>query len=284
VLPAMRTMRTSAIFLSLVLATAACGGGGDPGPRPLSTHFQDTYIASISVDQQGEITSTETAYSVAKREQAKADADQREAKVTLDVARNEAKSAKLDESSAKSRVDAARKSADQNRIKESEKEQQAAQLSRTAADERVKYYQAYQDWLKALSRYTAENTYWRESQYELAKARLAQKNSIAPAGFNYDAYVQQEAQRNKKTETYRGRADDAKNKAVAARQRWVAIQGEADKILGKKSEFPDPMASPRPMGDDPTMGSGGMTIGGGGGASSDSGVPTADDPATNNGQ
>lgn len=274
----MRTTLASSIF---VLLLAAGCGGGESGPRPLSTHFTDSYIAQIAVDEQGDIVAAETAHGVAKREQAKAEADEREAKVTLNVAKNEAKSAKLDEASAKSRVDAARTSADQNRIAQAEKEMQYAQLARNAADERVKYYQAYQDWLRALVRFTAENTYWRESQYELAKARLAQKHSIAPPGFNYDAYVQQETQRNKKSETYRGRADDAKNRAVAARQRWLAIQGEADKVIGKKSEFPDPL-SPRPeTGTDPTMGSGGTTLGGGGGAASDGEVPVADDPANN---
>lgn len=258
---------SAAVALSLSLALGACGGGGDPGPRPLSRHFEDSYIASIAVDQQGDIVAAESAYSVAKREQAKADADAREAKVTLDIAKNEAKAAKLDEQSAKSRYDAAKASADQTRIAQAEKEQQAAQLSRNAADERVKYYQAYSDWLRALARYTAENTYWKESQYELAKARLAQKNNIAPSGFNYDNFVRQESERAKRAEQYRGRSDDAKNKAVNARQRWIAIQGEADKILGKKSEFPDPM-SPKPtMGTDPAAGSGGTTIGGGGGAS-----------------
>jgi hypothetical protein len=276
-------MRASSILLVLGLAIAGCGGNGDPGPQPLSTHFTDSFIAGISVDQQGDVVAAETAFSVAKRERDKAEADQREAKVTLDVARNEAKAAKLDEASAKTRVDAARTSADQTRIKEAEKEQQAAQLARTAADERVKYYTAYQDWLKAAWRYAAENTYWRESQYELAKARLAQKNNIAPPGFNYDGYVQQENQRSKKAETYRGRADDARNKATAARSRWVAIQGEADKILGKKSEFPDPL-QPKPMGDDPSMGAGGMTIGGGGGTSSEGSVPTPDNPTNNGGQ
>lgn len=275
-------MRASSILLAFVLATGACGGSGDPGPQPLSTHFTDSYIAGLSVDQQGDVVAAETAFSVAKRERDKADADSREAKVILDVAKNEAKAAKLDESSAKTRVDAARTSADQTRIKEAEKEQQAAQLSRNAADERVKYYQAYADWLKAAWRYAAENSYWREAQYELAKARLAQKNNIAPPGFNYDAYVQQESQRNKKTETYRGRADDARNKATAARQRWVAIQGEADKVLGKQSQFPDPL-QPKPMGDDPSAGAGGMTVGGGGGASSDANVPTPDNPTGNAG-
>lgn len=272
----MTTTRGSSIFLPLLISVslAACGGGGDPGPQPLSRHFEDSYIAQIAVDQQGDIIAAESAHSLAKRELAKADADQREAKVTLDNARREAQAAKLDETSAKSGYEAAKLSADQTRIGQAEKEQQAAILARNAADERVKYYQAYQDWLKALARYAAENTYWKESQYELAKARLAQQNNIAPSGFNYDNYVQQESQRSKRAQTYRGKADGAKGKASAARDRWVRIQQEADKVLGKPSEFPDPM-SPKAGGTDPAAGSGGATIGGGGG-STDGEMPPTD--------
>jgi hypothetical protein len=105
--------------------------------------------------------------------------------------------------------------------------------------------------------------------------RLAQKKSIAPPGFNYDNFVQQESTRNKRASDARGRADDAKGKAADARQRWLAIQGEADKVLGKKNEFPDPMGNKAP-GNDPSAGAGGMTIGGSGDGQA---PPPADDPA-----
>ena len=263
----------AAVFAS-TLAAAACGGG-DSGPRPLSNHFQQSYIAQLSVDEQGDVVAANSAWDVAKREQAKAEADLREAKNTLDIAKNEAKAAKLDEDSARKSYEAAKASADQNRIKDAEKAQQAAQLSRNAADERVKYYQNYHDWLKSLLRYTTENAYWREAQYELAMARLAQKKSIAPPGFNYDNFVQQESTRAKRGADARGRADEAKGKATEARQKWLAIQGEADKVLGKKNEFPDPMGNKAP-GTDPSVGAGGMTIGGSGDGQA---PPPADDPA-----
>ena len=264
----------AAVFALSLAAAAACGGG-DSGPKPLSTHFQQSYIAQLSVDEQGDVVAANSAWDVAKREQAKAEADLREAKNTLDVAKNEAKAAKLDEDSARKNYEAAKASADQNRIKDAEKAQQAAQLSRNAADERVKYYQNYHDWLKSLLRYTTENAYWREAQYELAMGRLAQKKSIAPPGFNYDNFVQQESTRAKRGADARGRADEAKGKATEARQKWLAIQGEADKVLGKKNEFPDPMGNKAP-GTDPSVGAGGMTIGGSGDGQA---PPPADDPA-----
>lgn len=246
----------------LAVALAACGGGGDPGPKPLSTHFQQSYIAQISVDQQGDVVAANSAWDVAKREQAKAEADLREAKATLDIAKNEAKTAKIDEDSARKNYDAAKASADQTRIAEAEKAQQAANLSRNAADARVKYYEGYSAWLKAHLRAATEAAYWREAQYELAMANLAQKNNIAPPSFNHDKFIQQEGQRAKRASDYRGKADEARGKASDTRDRWMAIQGEADKVLGKKSEYPDPMANKR-AGDDPTAGgAGGMTVGG----------------------
>lgn len=265
----------SSLCAAVFAITLAACGGGESGPKPLSRHFQQTFIAQLSVDDQTEVVAANSTWDVAKREQAKAEADLREAKNTLAVAKNEAKAAKLDEDSARKNYDAAKASADQNRLKDAEKAQQAAQLSRNAADERVKYYQGYNDWLKALLRYTTENAYWREAQYELAMARLAQKKAIAPPGFNYDNFVQQESSRNKRGSDARGRADDAKNKATDARTKWLAIQGEADKILGKKSEFPDPMGN-KAAGTDPTVGAGGMTIGGTGDGQT---PPPADDPA-----
>ena len=39
-------------------------------------------------------------------------------------------------------------------------------------------------------RYAQENMYWREAQFEVAKAQIGQENNIAPKGVTYD-YVPQ---------------------------------------------------------------------------------------------
>lgn len=273
----MRRLALSAILL-LSLVVAACGGPSDGPPPPLGRKFDESFIAAIPVDQQAEVIAAQNDHNVANRERAKAEADQREQKLQLDVARNEARAAKLDLDSASSRLKAAEQSADQNRINDATREKRGAELARNAADERVKYYTAYGNWLHRLLRYTQENTFWQEAKFELAKARLAQKNNIAPPGFNYDNFVQQEAQRAKRTDASRRKAEDAKNAALGARQKWLVIQGEADKVLGKKSQFPDPMSPTPARGTDPTMGAGGTTLGGDD-ARSDQQVPPADDAA-----
>lgn len=278
--------RRRSLFASLALSLAfgltltgtllACGGGVD-GPTPLARRFDDSYIARLPVEQQGDIIKAEGDHAVAKREQAKADADLREAHDLVKIAKNEATAAKLDVSSAKTRLAAAEPTADRDRIDAAKKEQAAAEQAQGAADERVRYYGAYRDWLQQLLRYTQENTYWREAQYELAKARLAEKNNIAPSGFNVDNYVSQESARQKRAAAAKDKSNDARSKALEVRSRWQALQTAADQTLGKKSQFPDPMgAGMIEGGGDPTSGAGGSTIGGGG-ASSDGQVPPTED-------
>ena len=195
----------------------------------------------------------------------------------LDVAKNEQQAAKLDEKSANTRLTAANSSADQTRINEATKEQRGAELSRRAADERVKYLEQYQKWLHVAVRYTQENTFWKEAQLQLAEAQLAKAHNIQPKGFRFEDYENQEAERRSRTNGAKEKSDRSKGDAMTARTSWLAIQGEADKTLGKKSEFPDPMAPKQEPEGPATAGGGGYTLGNQG-ASSDTHVPTADDP------
>ncbi|MCA9676460.1 MAG: hypothetical protein KC464_15615 [Myxococcales bacterium] len=272
---------TSLLFVAATvcagLGLTACGGPSDPPPGPLSNHFQDTFLAQIPLDQRKDEIAAKQAYDIAVLEQAKAEADLNESRTQLDVAKNERDSAALDEKSAASRQAAAKSSADLNRMKEADKELDGAKQAHAAADQRYKYLVAYRDWLKRLFRYTQENTYWKEAQYELAQARLAQKNSIQPAGFNFDNFVRQEAQRAQRTTTAKSKADREREAAEGARQKWLALQGQADKTLGKKSQFPDPMAPKQVKGVDQSMGAGGYTVGGSG-TSSDGEVQPVQDP------
>jgi hypothetical protein len=256
---------TLAAAAAAALMLAACGGPSDPPPGPLPKHFQDTFLASLPLDQRKEEIAAKSAYDVAVLEQAKAEADLNDSRMQLDVAKNERDAAVLDERSAKTRQEAANKSADMNRIKEADTEMKGVELARKAAEQRYQYIVAYRKWLQRLVRYTQENTYWRESQYELAQAKLAQKNNIMPSGFVFDDYVKQEAARAKRTTDAKAKAEKEKQAALAVRKDWVALQSESDKVLGKKSQFPDPLNPAAVRGVDPAMGAGGYTVGSGGG-------------------
>jgi hypothetical protein len=270
----------AALAAPVTLSLGACGGAKEKPPQPLSRHFDESFIAQLSVaDQQGVI-KAQGDYDVAKREQAKAVADEREAQSMLDIARNELQAARLDEKSAQTRMQAANTSADQTRVNSATKESRGAELARRAAEERVHYLEAYQAWLHVAVVYTQENTFYKESQLELSEASLAHSHNIQPQGFNFTDYENQEADRRSRIQQRKERADNAKATALQKRSAWLAIQSEADKTLGKPSQFPDPMAA-RPAPEGPAMqGGGGYTLGSQG-QSTDTHVPAADDPTKN---
>src|SRR5262249_44694513 len=152
-------------------------------------------------------------------------------------AKNELQAAKLDEKSAGTRKQAADASADVNRVNEATKEQRGAELARRAAEQRVSYLQSYQQWLHVAVRFTQENTFYKEAQLQLAEATLARQKNISPKGFKYEDYENQEAERRSRINNAKEKADAARGTALGERTKWLAIQGEADKTLGKKSEF-----------------------------------------------
>jgi hypothetical protein len=266
------------LLFTLAAGVGAACGSSDPAPKPLSRKFDDTFLMAIPIDQRKEEIAAKQAYDVAMLEKGKAQADYNESRVQLDVAKNERDAARLDEKSAQSRAKAAKDSADLNRIKESDKETKAATSAREAADKRHEYIVAYRAWLKRMLRYTEHNAYWREAQYELAQAKLAAAHNIQPKGFVLDDYVRQEADRAKRTADYRSKTDRDKQAAMSARSKWLAIQGETDKLLGRPSQFPDPLAPEQVKGVDPGLGAGGYTLGGDSGSSYDQTTQPVQDP------
>lgn len=275
----MGTPHARAFGISLVwgalLALGACGGAGDGPPGPLARHFDEMkFLGGIPVDQRQAELDAKGEYDKALMLQAKASSDLDAAKVMLDVAKNEREAAKLDEKSAQTRQKAAQDSADMNRIKEADEEMKGTRLAADAADKRYAYLLAYTKWLQKVIRYTEHNTFWREAQYELTQAKLAQKNNIQPQGFVFDHYAKQEADRSKKTADAKQKAEAEKGNVMSARKTWLALQGESDKLLGKKNDYPDPM--------DPSKVEGvGYTPGDGGGKDSDKLIEHTQDPTMN---
>ncbi|MBA3452976.1 MAG: hypothetical protein H0T42_07785 [Deltaproteobacteria bacterium] len=226
-----------------VLSLAACGGGSDDSPPgPLGKHFDDMFIADVGMDQKQQVIQTQQDWSVAKMENAKAEADLNEANAQLTAVKNDQKGTQLAIDTAISNKKQAESSADNNRINQAAKELHTAESLKKAADLRVKYYEAYRNWLKRHSRYTAEVMYWREAQFELAKSQVAQKANKSPKGVDYNWFPGQEQSRSKRVAGAKGKADSERQKAVAARDAWFKQQESADKESGRPSGLPDPMA------------------------------------------
>ncbi|HUS33047.1 MAG TPA: hypothetical protein VMZ53_31310 [Kofleriaceae bacterium] len=249
-------MRGLAKLVFVGLFVAACGGGGDGPPGPLAKHFDDMYIARIPLDQKGGVVETQNQYSIAKMENANAEANEQEADGQLRQAKNDYSAAKLAVDSAITAKKSAEQSADMNRMNNAQKDLKAAEDSAEAAKLRVKYFEAYRDYLKRYHRYTLENMYWREAQFESAKATLAKQNNIAPKGVNYDDFPKQLEARGKRTTSSKDKAEQFKTKAVSARSSWLSAQQAADKQTGRTGNLYDPMAQKEGS---PTLSGGGMS-------------------------
>src|SRR5688500_4179089 len=181
-------MRGLSQLLFVVAFDFGCSGSSDGPPGPLANHFDDMHIARIPLDQKGSVVETQNQWSIAKMENANAEANVQEADSQLHQARNDHKAARLAVDSAISAKKSAEQSADMNRVNNAQKDLRAAEDSEKAAKARVAYFEAYRAYLKRFHRYTQENMYWREAQYEAAKATLAKQNNIQPKGVNLDDF------------------------------------------------------------------------------------------------
>lgn len=224
------------------LSIVACGGSSDSPPGPLAHHYDDMYIAAIPLDQRANQTQTQQDWSVAKMENAKAEADFNETTSQLQIARNDQKAAHLQVDSAMSQKKSAEASNDTNRINNAQRDLHTAEEGEKAAIARVKYLEAYRAYMQRYSRYTAENMYWREAQFEQSKAQIGKQNNIAPKGITYDWFPKQIEERQRRTQKAKDGAEGGKQKAAVARESWIQIQTGADKDSGHPTQGWDPMA------------------------------------------
>lgn len=243
-------------FVTIVVVSSACGGPSDSPPGPLAKHLDDMHIARIPLDQQGTVVEAQNKWSISKMEAANAEAQSLEADSQLHQARNDHKAAKLAIDSAISAKKMAEQSADMNRVNSAQNDLRNAEASEKAAAQRVRYFEAYKNYLLRFHRYTQENMYWREAQYEAAKAQIAKSNNIAPKGVNLADFPAQVEARGKRTESAKQKAEAEKQKAVSARSEWMSQQTAADKATGRTGTLYDPMA---PKAGGPTMSSGGVS-------------------------
>ena len=233
----------SKIFAFAVLVVlAACGGGsGDSKPKPLKVRYDDALLVQVPTDQRAAVDAARAAWQKAQDEHRKAEADYNEVNGQMSIVKNDRKSADIQIDNAKSMKKQADASNDVNKMNAAQKELRSAELAKKAADARVKYYEAYRNFLKKWIRHTAEAMYWREAQYELAKAQLGQANALRPPKVNYAEYGPQEAERAKKAQKSRDAALSEKSKAASTRETWLKLQIESDMHSGTRSNHPDPM-------------------------------------------
>ena len=236
-------MRALLTIFSIGLAVVlAAGCGGDSKPGPLQRKFDEIHVAKFTLEQKANIVKTRNDWEVSRMENANAEAQLGEINNQLSIVKNEHKAAQLAVDNAVSNKKSADASADTNRFNAATKELRTAELQLRAAEARSKYFEAYREYVRLLGRHTAENMYWREAQFELAKAQLAQQNNIAPKGVQYDWYPKQEAERGKRAQSAQQKVESARQRAQSTRESWIKHQQEADQASGRPTSHPDPMA------------------------------------------
>src|ERR1041384_4411269 len=119
--------RNILVIAVLAAAGGGCGGSSDSPPGPLAKHFDDMYIATIPPAQKPTVVQTQQDWSVARMENAKAEADLAESATQLSIAQNDQKRARLAVDSAVAAKNAADASADTNRINQSAKDMHTAE-------------------------------------------------------------------------------------------------------------------------------------------------------------
>nr|HEX4312454.1 hypothetical protein [Kofleriaceae bacterium] len=235
------------LLVAISAIAAACGGSSEEKPPgPLANHFDDMYIAQVPLDQKQDVVKTQNDWSIAKMEQAKAEADYNDSAAALEVAKNDAKSAHTTLDSAMTMKGTAEKSGDMNRTNQATKDERVAEDEAKAADEHVHYFEHYREFLKAYWRLTQETMYWREAQYELAKSQVAQKGGKAIANVKYEWFPNQEADRARRAAHWKDKTTQSKHDAEGARQKWLDMQKTADVESGHPQNYstPDPMGAP----------------------------------------
>lgn len=228
-------MRTAFSTCLAGLYLLACGGGGNPAPKPLKYHFDDMHIAAVPLGEKQPIIQAQNDYSVAKMQRAKADSDWNESDTKMTVAKNEREQAILAEKSASSEKKAADNSADMTRVNAAAGEAQRAELARKAADEKVSWLKAQRKYLKKWVRYTEENMYAKEAKYEMAKARVAKQKQIKPKGFDFGHYEKQYKQRSERAQRARAVANKEKSKADTKKKKWQSMKSSAKGGTGSGS-------------------------------------------------
>jgi hypothetical protein len=228
--------------VAIAVEIAACGGSSDSPPGPLAKHFDDMYIATVPPAGKPDVVQTQQEWSVARMENAKAEAEYAESATQLSVAQNDLKAAQLGVDSAVSNKKAAEASADTNRVNQATKDLHTAEALARAAEARIRYVEAYRAYLQVSLRHAQEVMYWREARYEVAKAQVGQGNHIAPKGVEFDAFPRQEQERNKRVTAAKDRLDGERSRAMSAREGWRKLQDTADREFGRPGNYPDPMA------------------------------------------
>jgi hypothetical protein len=185
---------------ALLIVLVACGA---PAGGPLKYTFDNTKIATVSLDAKKSVTEAQQKADLAQLDKTKAEAEYSDSEVEQELAEYQAERAMLVSQLVAS------KQTDQPAPATAE----TTALARKAADAKVDFTRARHTYLASLSLSAFYEVYAAQAKLELERARVAQANNLVPAGFDLATYQRQAEDRVKA-------ANDAS--AITAKDRQTA--------------------------------------------------------------
>ncbi len=233
-------MRTP-FFCILSLAAIGCGGGG------AKYKVDDVALANIPLDDKKPIFAAEHEVSVAKAEQAKAQADARDVDGQIDIADKEEEQAKLETQKAKLAVDQAEKSHDMNRVSLAQKDLRTAETGERAASAKTDWLSKLKKWHKQLADVGEAHVAAAQSKVELEKARLAAAKGIKPSDdFKLDDFAGDYARRTKDWQEEQKDADQIKAQVDKLEQTYNDLRQQFANLRAPAAPPPSqPMPPPQ---------------------------------------
>ena len=184
-----------------------------PAGGPLAHTFDNTRIASVALDSKQAVTAAQQQYDLALQQHDRAGEAYRDAEVEQDVAQYQAERAMVVSQLVASRMnDKPQSTAD------------TAALARRAAEAKVEFMRARREWLRKLESSTLYAVYATQARLELERARVAQTNNLAPAGFDLTSFEQQLEQRSRAAQTAAAETQREQQTAEAKLGTWSELE------------------------------------------------------------
>jgi hypothetical protein len=206
-------------FLLIALA-AACA---KPAGGPLSHTFDNTRLASISLESKQAVTEAQQQHELALQQHGKAEDDYRNSEIEEEVAEYQAERAVLVSQLVGTKLNDKPKPGTET-----------AALARQTANAKVEFTRARREWLRALSSSTLYAVYAAQARLEVERARTAQSNGVTPAGFDLSGFEAQAQQRDRAAQAAAADTERYHQVASAKLTAWNELERSFMQTAGMK--------------------------------------------------
>jgi hypothetical protein len=223
-------MKTKALLIALapIFAMGACA---KPAGGPLGHTFDNAKIASVPLEQKQAVVQAQQQYDLAQATHTDAEARYRDSEIEEDLANYQAEHSLVVSHIAANHVAASTPVATAD----------SAALARKTADAKVAFMRSRHDWLGKLSDSSLYTAYAAQAKLELERARTAQSNNLAAAGFDLGPYQRQFDERDAAAKTAVAATDTERKTADAKLSEWT----EMERSFMKAGNLTGPLESER---------------------------------------